>query len=799
MRFDTLLYPLRSLRRAPGLSAIVVVTAALGIGTGTSLFSVVKAVLLNPLPYPDAGRLVWVASRAQQTETLTSLSDFDDWRAQNNTFSGMAAYNAVPLLAGGGNEPVQVTGAMVTEQFFDVLGVHPVRGREFSPAEHKPAGGIPAAILSHGLWQRIYGSDPEIIGRKITVLGMPSTVIGIMPEGFAYPAGAELWFSARALGEGSARAAHNYWVLGRLRPGASLQAADADIRTIAQSLGRKYAGPYQISDASVAGLAEHFTGSVRTPLTVLFGAVGLLLAIVCVNIANLLLVRHASRSGELAVRAALGASRSRLFTHLFTESLVLAVAGGALGLLLAAWSLDLMRIILPASLPRAAEVRIDNGVIAFAIGATLLAGIIFGTLPSWLASRLGIYEVLKGASRGSTAGRRSLRAQSALVVSEVALSVLLLAGAGLLFASFVRLRAVDPGFRTDHVLSARLSWPVNPPEMNRFPARYRELLDRVRATPGVELAGVMRALPLDPAQARGAVRMKSRPDLQGPEADYVIASAGTLETLRVPLIRGRMFNDSDTAESPRVVIVSQEMARRFWPGRDPIGEQLWFPGFEQRERWATVVGVTGDMRQNGLTEPAREQAWISYTQLPTPGYLVNANIVVRSSLATPALTASVRDALHRINPGAAATFRPMDELLAGATSRQRFQLQVLGSFAVLALLLAAIGLYGVMSYTVTSNRAAIGIRMAVGASPADIVRLIVGRAMLLVAVGAALGVGACLASGELLRKVVFGVAPGEPLILSAAALVMALAALIACTVPARRAATVDPLGALRAE
>ena len=799
MLYEDLRHSLRSLRRAPGLSAVIVLTAALGIGAGTSLFSVVKAVLLNPLPYPDAGRLAWVASVAEHAETRTSLADFDDWRAQNNTFAAMAGYNQVPLLLGGGSEPVQVDGALVTEAFFEVLGVHPVRGREFTAAEHKRGQGIPTVILGHGLWQRIYGNDPQIIGRKITVLGMPSTVVGIMPAGFSYPAGAELWFSARALGEGPGRAAHNYWVVGRLRPGISVPAANADIKAIAQRLGREYAGPYQISDASVSALAEHLTGSVRTPLAMLFGAVGLLIAIVCVNIANLLLVRHAARSGELAMRAALGAPRSRLFAHLLIESLLLAAAGGALGLLFAAWSLDLLRVILPASLPRASEVRIDGGVIAFAGAAALLAGLVFGTLPSWLGSRLGIHEALKGASRGTSLGRRTLRSQSALVVSEVALSVLLLAGAGLLLASFARLRAVDPGFRTDHVLSARLSWPVNPAAMSRFPARYSELLDRLRATPGVELAGVMRALPMDPTQARGAVRIESRPDLKAAEADYVIAGPGTLEALRVPLLRGRFLRDSDTADAQRVVVVSQEMAKRFWPGRDPLGERLWFPGFEQKERWATVVGVTGDMRQNGLTEPVREQAWIAYTQLPTPGYLVNANVVVRSSLSAPILAEAIRKALHEVNPGAAASFRPMDDLLAGASARQRFQLEVLGSFAVLALLLASIGLYGVLSYAVASNRAAIGIRMAVGAGPADIFRLIVGRAMLLVLAGAVLGVAACLACRGLLQKLVFGVAPSDPVILVAAAAAMALAALIACGVPARRAAQVDPLAALRAE
>jgi predicted permease len=799
MLLEDLTQAIRSLRRAAGLSIVVIITAALGIGAGTSLFSVVKAVLLNPLPYPNADRLVWVASLTDRTETRTSLPDFDDWRARNRSFSALAGYSEVRVLAGADSGPEQITGTMVTEQFFDVLGVRPARGRDFGPEEHRKGIPVPAIILSYGLWQRAYGSDPAIIGRKVKVLGLPAVVIGVMPQGFAYPAGSDMWFSALAVGEPRLRQAHNYWTIGRLRPGATVAGARADLNGIAQALRREYPEPLQATGATVSGLADHYTGSVRAPLAVLFAAVGLLLAIVCVNIANLLLVRLAARSGELAIRAALGAAASRLFTHLLVESLVLATAGGALGLLLATWSLDLLRIILPASIPRVTEVRIDGGVIAFAIVATLLTGVVFGTLPSWLASRFGAFEVLKGASRGNAAGRRTLRSQSALVISEVALSVLLLAGAGLLFSSFARLRAVDPGFRTDHVLAAGLSWPVTRADIPLFPARYRDLLERVRALPGVESAGVMRILPLDPVQARGAVRIESRPDLLTAEAGYSVSGPGAMETLRVPLIRGRRFTEADTAESTHVAIVNQEMARRFWPGRDPIGERIWFNGVEQRPHWLTVVGVSGDMRQNGLIEPVREQAWVCYTQMQTPAYLVNASIVVRSSVDTKSLSDSIRQALREVNPGAAATFRRMDDLLAGATARQRFQLQVLGSFAVLALLLAAIGLYGVLSYTVAANRAAIGIRMAVGARPADIVRLVVGRAMLLVGIGAALGIGACLASRELLRKVVFGVTPSDPLILGAAALVMALAALIASGLPARRAATVDPLNALRSE
>ena len=797
MLSDDLRHSIRSLRRAPGLTIVVVLTAALGIGAGTSLFSVVKAVLLNPLPYPEAGRLAWISSLYDGAETRTSLADFDDWRARSFGFSAMAAYGDANLLVGGGREAEQVQGAMVTEEFFDLLGVRPALGRALGPAEHHSRAPFAGVVLSHGLWQRAYGSDPQAVGRKITVLGLPATVVGVMPKGFAYPPSTDIWFSARAVGEGAGRAAHNYWVIGRRKPGLPIESARTDLQSIVQRLAKEYAGPYQTSGVAVASLAEHWTGNVRIPLLILFAAVGLLLAIVCVNIANLLLVRMTARSGELAVRAALGAEASRLFRQLLAESLVLAIAGGALGMLFAAWSVDLLRVLLPTSIPRAADVRIDGGVIVFAVLATALAGVLFGTFPSWMASRQGISETLKGLSRSHSFGRRVLRVQAMLVVSEVALSVLLLAGGGLLLSSFARLRAVDPGFRTDRVIAATISWPA--PEARRLTARYRDVLERVRALPGVTSAGVLREVPLDPVQRRGAVRIQSRPDLPAAQADYVIASPGSLEVLRVRLIRGRLFTESDAAEAPPVVLVNQKMARRFWPGRDPLGEKIWFTGFEGKEHWLTVVGVTGDMRENGLTEPVREQAWVCYSQLQTPGYLISGSLVVRSSANPGNLVGAIRKAVRDVSPNTAVSFRRLDDVLAAATSRQRFQLQVLATFAILALLLAGIGLYGVISYAVTANRSAIGIRMALGARPADIIRLFLGRALLWAGLGAAIGVAGCLACGELLARVVYGVAPSDPLVLGGAALIMALWAVLACAIPISRASRTDPLSALRME
>jgi len=800
MPFQGLRHSVRSLRRAPSLTAISVLTVALGVGAGAALFSVVKAVLLNPLPYPDPGRLVWVAARNDSGgETRVSLPDCDDWRNQNHSFAAMAAYGEGPVVAGGGEVPEHSQGAVVSEDFFEVLGVHPAMGRLFSSEEHQPGRALEKVVIGYGLWQRAYGGDRAILGRRITVLGLPSTVIGVMPPGFSFPSGSELWVSARALGEGDERTAHNFWVVGRLRPGVSLEATSQDISIIARRIKQQYPGPYQTADASVTTLAYHLTGSVRAPLVVLFAAVGLLLLIVCVNVANLLLVRVTARSRELAVRTALGAERRHLFHHLLMESLILAAAGGALGLLVAFWSMDLVRVLLPAGVPRAAEIRIDGGVIAFALALTAVVGVLFGTLPSWRASLLNIHHVLKAGARGQTPARRTQRMQGALVISEVALSVVLLAGAGLLLQSFSRLKAVDPGLKSAHVLAVDLSLPVNEAERERLVARYRDLLERVRALPGVEAAGTIKDLPLDPIQRDGHFFIQNRPNSEALDAGYLIVSPGLMEALHIPLVRGRRFMESDSEEAPGVAIVSAEMARRFWPGRDPIGERIWFDSFDDKEHWLTIVGVAGDVRQSGLTEPASAQAFVCYSQVQHQGQLGSGNLVLRAAVDPKSLIPAVRRAIHDTNPEAAATFRLMDDVLADATARQRFQMQVLGAFAALALILAAVGLYGVLSYTVTSNRSSIGIRIALGAQPGEVFRLMTRRALWLASAGAGIGIIGCLAVRRVLASVVFGVGPSEPAVLASAAAAMVAVSLAACWFPARRAMRVDPATVLREE
>ncbi len=793
-------HALRSLRRAPALAAISVVIIALGVGAGTALFSVVKAVLLNPLPYPSPAQLAWVEARNDSgTPTRCSLPDFDDWHSRNHSFVALAAYGDGPFVAGGGTAPERTFGAAVTEDFFDVLGVRPVLGRTFIPEDHRAGSALSVVVLGYGIWQRAYGGDPKIIGRKISVLGFPATVVGVMPPGFSFPARSEMWASARALDEGDSRTAHNFWAIGRLRPGTTAQASSHEISDIEKRLKQQYPGSFQSADAAVIPLATHLVGSVRTPLLILFGAVGLLLLIVCVNVASLLLVRVMSRSRELAVRSAMGAERRHLFRHLLMESLVLASAGGVTGFVIALWSMDLLRILLPSTVPRAEDVRIDGGVAVFAFALTMLAGALFGTMPAWRATRFSLSDALKAGSRGQTATRRSQKLQGALVISEVALSLLLVAGAGLLIQSFLRLRAVDPGFRAAGALSAELSFPVSAAERDQLTGQYDNLLERVRSLPGVEAAGTIKTLPLDPIQGSGHFFIENRRETGAPEAGYLIISPGLMEAIKIPMVGGRRFDTRDMEGSRGTAIVSAKMAARYWPGRNPIGEHIWFDSFDPKENWLTIVGVAGDVRQYGLTEPAPAQAYVCYSHVRMKGQLGTGNLIMRAALDPASLIPAVRRIVREVNPEAAVSFRTMDDVLDQAMSRQRFQMQVLASFAFLALALAAVGLYGALSYSVTSNRAMIGVRMALGARPWQVFQMIAGRALRLTAGGALIGLTGCIGARRLLAAVVFGVGPSDPSVLIAASVVMMGTALAACWFPARRAMRVDPIVALREE
>ena len=791
---------IRSLLRVPGLTAIAVMTIALGVGCGTALFSVVKAVLLNPLPYPDPTGLAWIAEINDHGRPMqVAFQNFLDWREQSHSFEGIAAYEESPAVVSGSDLPQSSDGAAVTEDFFRVLGASPALGRTFLP-EEQTIGSSPVVVLGDGLWRQAFGGDPKVIGRRIRVFGLAPTVIGIMPPGFSYPEKAQFWLPATAFGDPglNVRTGHNWRAIGRIRSGIALERARADIQAIERRIKQQYPSPFQGKDASVILLREHMVGEVRTPLLLLAGSVGFLLLIVCVNIANLLLVRVTARGRELAVRTALGAGRLHLVRQMLGESFILAAAGGAGGLLLAVWSMELLRVILPADLPRAGDIRMDLGVIGFALALSGASGMLFGLLPAWRASAMNVHEALQSISRSTTAGRRSQWTQAALVASEACLSLVLVAGAGLLVRSFWNLSSVDPGFHADHVLTAEMQFEGGARE-NLAP-RYREMLARVRAIPGVETAATSRGLPIE-SSADGHFFIESRRAETGnADAIYTVVSPGYLQTLRIPLLRGRDFNDGDNETSQPAAIVSAAMARTYFAGRDPIGQRIWFDSFSpKKEQWLTIVGIAADVRQSGLLRPVFPQTYVCYTQQVYGAILNGGTLVVRTAMAPAASSGALRAVIRQVNPDAAPSTRTMDDVLASSISKQRFQMEILAGFAVLALLLAAVGLYGVLSHMVTANRAEIGIRLALGAPRTLVFRMMIGRALALTGIGIFAGSLGCLAVRGVLKTVVFGIGPNDPATLAAAGAVLLAVGIAAAWVPAYRATQVDPMDALRSE
>jgi putative ABC transport system permease protein len=788
----------RSLARVPSLTAISVLTVALGIGAGTALFTVVKAVLLNPLPYADPGRLAWLAEINDKGRPMqVAFRNLLDWEGQNRSFSAMAAYEEDQAIVSGSDVPQSTFGAAVTEDFFRVMGRDAIVGRTFSH-EEQVMGGPLAVVMGYGLWQRAFGGSPAILGRSIHVFGMAPVVVGIMPPGFSYPEKAELWMPQTAFGDPglASRTGHNWRVVGRLKPGVRIEQAQADIGAIERRIKQQYPSPFQGKDAAVVSLASHVAGEVRRPLLMLFGAVGFLLLIVCVNVANLLLVRVAGRGRELAVRMALGAGRRHLIRQMLTESLLLAVAGGICGMLLAGWSMDLLRVLLPPDMPRAGEISIDAGVIGFALAVSAVAGLVFGLLPAWRASAMNVNDALKAGSRSATAGTRSQRTQAALAISEACLSLVLVAGAGLLARSFWNLRSIDPGFRSDHVLTADTDFERQGDE-SLIP-KYRELLERAQAIPGVEAAATTRSLPIDSGAPDGHFHIEDRRAETGnADANYSVISPGYMKVFRIPLLRGRDFTDQDTESSQPVAIVSAEMARVYFANRDPLGQRIWFDSFSPKEHWLTIVGIVGDIREDGLTRPAFAQAYTCYTQQASGGMLNGGTLVVRTARQPASVAGAVRTVIRAVNLEAAPRTRTMDSVLAASLSKQRFQVQILGGFAVLALLLAAVGLYGVLSHQVTANRAQIGIRMALGAPRSRVFRMIAGRSLALAGIGALAGTFGCVALRHVLAAAVFGIGPNDPATLAGAIAVLLAVALLAAWIPARRATRVDPMAALR--
>jgi putative ABC transport system permease protein len=796
---------LRSLAKQPAFTLVAVAVLALGIGANTAIFSVLDAVLIRPLPFRDPGRLVVVWERNVPRDRRTNVAspaNFLAWRDAQQSFTDLAAVTGVPVTVNltGTGEPEELRTQLVTASLFPLLGVRAAVGRTFLPEEDAP-GAAPAVLLSHRLWARRFGSDPALVGGAITLDGRARTVVGIMPAGFqVLDETIDVWLPMAFPAAARTAGGRYLLVLGRLKPGVDVAAAQAGMDTITTRLARDFPGRDAGWASNVVSLHQQIVGGIRPALLVLAGAVAFVLLIACANVANLLLARATGRRRELAVRAALGAGRGHLVRLLVGESLALAVLGGAAGLGLAYAGLRVLvaSAVDQLAIPRLAGAGLNLPVLLFTLAASLAAGLVFGLAPAFAASRFGLADSLKEGARGSDA--RSGRLRAALVVAEVALSLALLAGAGLLFRSFERLLSVSPGFRTEHVLTMRVSLPSRRYRDEAARVRFfRELTGRIERLPGVTAAGGISFLPLDGPGAATSYGLPGRPDApagEQPVADVRAVSGDYFRAMGIPLLEGRTFTDHDTGDAADVVVINETMARQCWPNEDPIGKHVdihWSDDVTDE-----VVGVVGDVKVAALDDEPRATAyWPHARQDASYGSLT---LVVRAAGDPASLTSAVVGQVHEMDPlQPVSKVRTMEDVVSRSVAARRLVMLLLAIFAAAAAALAAIGLYGVISYVVAGRTREIGVRLAIGARPADVVRQVVGQAMALVGIGVLAGLAGALALTRLMGSLLFEVRPSDPATFAAVVVLMTLVGVAASLMPAWRASRVDPVRALRAE
>ena len=826
-------YALRMICKSPGFAAVAVLTLTLGIGANTAIFSVVNAALLRPLPFKDPKQLVqiWHVPPAKSFPGMTmfsvSAANYVDWHNQNRTFEKMAIYAYSGLNLTGKGQAEALTAAAVSQDFFSVLGSEPMLGRTFSPDEDEPGHGN-VAILGYGLWQTHFGSDRGVIGQQISLNGQSYTVIGVMPRRMRLPSWAQLWTPmAWTAKQAAVRGEHHYMVIARLKPQVDTKQAQVEMTTISRRLEQQYPEDDKGWGAIVVPLRDQMVGDVRPALLVLLGAVAFVLLIACANVANLFVAKALARRKEIAIRTALGASRSCVVQQILTETTLLSIAGGALGLLLAQFAVKLILAFLADRLPASIMVTLDGWVLAFTLSISVLTGILAGFAPAWRLTKTDLSEAMKEGLGRTDADAGGNRTRSVLVVSEVALSLVLLIGAGLMIRSLWRLRGVD------HRVSRRTGGHTRPrpgdgrttagrgrrpgslrrtagtaggPEPRQQVVFFNQVLERVRTLPGVQSAAAIDALPITGEGSNQPVAIEGRPKVpmsDQPEVAVRLIMPGYLEAMRIPLLRGRNLNDSDTADRPAVVLISQSMAKRFWPNEDPIGKHLTLTFFPEKSR--EIVGVVGDVKQWGLDvvepvatlyfplaqiSPSITADWASFPM----------TLVVRSSSQPAGVVSAVTGAVHEVDPEIPIVdVLTMEDLISNSLSQQHMTMLLLAAFAGLALVLASVGIYSVLSYAVRRRLREIGIRMALGAQARDVLRMILGYGAKLAAIG--VGIGALSAFGltRLMTSQLFGITATDPVTFATVALLLVLIALAACYLPARRATKVDPMVALRYE
>ncbi|HEY2801775.1 MAG TPA: ABC transporter permease [Chthoniobacterales bacterium] len=803
----------RSLLKRPGFTFVAIITLALGIGASSAIFSVVDAVLLRPLPYPRQERIVELRELDENGRGMPVADpNFDDLQRQSRSFEAIARYNAGPDAVAGGNEPVRTIACAASADFFRVLGVKPFLGRLFSSA-----GENQVAVVSYGFWKRSLGGRSNLEGTTLRLEGHSFAVVGVLPSGVEFPPDVSVWFPASIYPRTPSRTAHNWSVVARLRAGASMAQARAEVAAIGQQLKREFGNQTDAASFGLTPLRERMVKNVRGLLWVLCGAVGLLLVIACSNVANLLLVRATTRRKEIALRAALGASRWQLTRQFLAETLLLTLVAGTLGVLFANWGVSLIVGLYHGNLPRIGAIGVDTTVLIFALAVSLAVGLLLGLVPSLHISNRHLQTDLQESGRGSAGGASSSRIRNGLIVAQVALTLMLLVGAGLLGRSFQRLLEVSPGFQPESTVAMTISQadPHTPAEQRRLAQFYERLLDHLRELPGAIGAGGINALPMSGDGANGSFIIETggetaktdeelskefsalagTPRLR--DAEFRVASEGYFSTMHIPLVRGRFFASSDGPDSPQVALVSQALVRRYWPNEDPIGKEIQYGNMDGDRRLLHVVGVVGDVRDDSLDAEPRPTVYVDFFQRPRAASQFS--IVLRSKGDPASLIASMRREARALDPEMPTEFQTLEQVVSSSLDNRRFSMVMLGVFAGAALLLAMVGLYGIMAYITSQRTREIGIRMALGAQRGDMLRLILRQSFALVAVGVAAGIFGALAGTRLLRSLLYGVSVNDLATYLVVVLLLGAAALVASLLPARRATKVDPVEALRAE